>query len=203
MDPDDRKLLAILAAAGAILTGAGILISKLLSPRPVPAPPRQRPGRRGGKSEPSRGAQRRTGRRRRVADPRAFISFDFDHDEKQRMLFAGQGKTNSPTTFTIGDWSSKEVLAQSDWEAKIKDKIGRCNMVIVLVGRFMGSATGVVKEIAMAKELDVPVFGVYVDGAGSTSALPTGLQRNRTIAWTWPGIASAIDQMMTEGKNKK
>ncbi len=75
-------------------------------------------------------------------------------------------------------------------------------MVIVLSGKTMASATGVAKEIAMAKEQDVPVFGVYVDGANSSSNLPTGLQRNRTIAWDWGKIASAIDQMMGEGKNK-
>lgn len=138
-----------------------------------------------------------------MADPRAFISFDFDHNEESRRLFVGQGKSDSPTPFTIGDWSSKEALAQSDWEAKIKDKIGRCNMVIVLVGRSMATATGVVKEIAMAKELDVTIFGVYVHGATSTSTLPTGLQRNRTIGWTWTGIAAAVNQMMTEGKDKK
>jgi len=28
------------------------------------------------------------------------------------------------------------------------------------------------------------------------------LQRNRTISWDWPAIASAIDQMMNEGKNQ-
>ena len=138
-----------------------------------------------------------------MADPRAFISFDFDHDEEQRTLFAGQGKKASPTPFTIGDWSSKEDLAQSQWEAIIKDKIARCHMVIVLVGRFMASAGGVTKELAMAKELSVPVFGVYVDGATSSSTLPTSLPRSRTIAWTWPGVAAMIDHCMTEGKNKK
>ncbi len=35
-----------------------------------------------------------------MADPRAFMSFDFDHDEYQRTLFAGQAK-NSKTPFTI------------------------------------------------------------------------------------------------------
>jgi MTH538 TIR-like domain (DUF1863) len=138
-----------------------------------------------------------------MADPRAFISFDFDHDSDCRVMFAGQAKKDSPTPFTVADWSSKEELAQSKWEALIKEKIGKCNMVIVLVGRYMGSATGVVKELAMAKEIDVPVFGVYVDNATSTSTLPTGLQRNRTIPWTWPRIAAAIAQMMTEGKNAK
>ena len=47
----------------------------------------------------------------------------------------------------------------------------------------MASAYGVAAEIAMAKDKDVPIFGVYVDGADSTSNLPSGLQRNRTIKW--------------------
>lgn len=75
-------------------------------------------------------------------------------------------------------------------------------MLIVLVGRSMGSATGVPKEIKMAKDQDVPVFGVYVDSANSNNTLPTGLARNRTISWAWDGIANAVDQMMREGKNK-
>ncbi len=75
-------------------------------------------------------------------------------------------------------------------------------MVIVLVGRYMASATGVGKEIKFAKDLDVPVFGVYVDGANTSSNLPGGLPRNRTIVWNWPNIAAAVNQMMGEGKNR-
>lgn len=130
-----------------------------------------------------------------------FISFDFDHDETQKVLFIGQGK-NSKTPFSIQDWSAKSSMAQSKWEALVKEKINKCNMVIVLSGKTMASATGVAKEITMAKEQDVPVFGIYVDGANSSSNLPTGLPRNRTIAWDWANIANAIDQMMGEGKNK-
>lgn len=136
-----------------------------------------------------------------MADPRAFISFDFDHDETEKNLFVGQSK-NSRTPFSIEDWSSKSSLPQSQWEALIKEKINKCNMLIVLSGQTMASATGVSKEITMAKGQDVPVFGVYVDGANTTSNLPTGLKRNRTIAWDWEKIANAIDQVMEEGKNK-
>ena len=135
-----------------------------------------------------------------MADPRAFISFDFDHNETSRMLFVGQAK-NSKTPFAIQDWSSKSALPQDEWEESIGGKIAKCNMVIVLVGKTMASATGVGKEIKMAKGSDVPVFGVYVDGAGTTSNLPAGLARNRTIAWSWDGIAAAVTQMMGEGKN--
>lgn len=136
-----------------------------------------------------------------MADPRAFISFDFDNNSGEKLYFAGQAK-NSKTPFNIEDWSSKAHLPQKEWEELIHAKINKCNMLIVLVGRSMSSATGVSKEISFAKEHDVPVFGIYVDQANSTSNLPTGLQRNRTINWNWDSIANAIDQMMTEGKNK-
>ena len=75
-------------------------------------------------------------------------------------------------------------------------------MVIVLVGKYMASASGVAKEITFAHDQDVPVFGVYVSGATTSSNLPNGLQRNRMIKWDWDLIASAIKQMMKEKKNR-
>ena len=66
----------------------------------------------------------------------------------------------------------------------------------------MASATGVAKEIKMAKDQDVPLFGVYVDGADAFSNLPEGLARSKVISWDWEKIAEAIDSAMTEGKNK-
>ena len=136
-----------------------------------------------------------------MADPRAFVSFDFDHDGTEKTLFVGQSK-NSKTPFSIQDWSAKSSMPQSKWGAIVKDKINKCNMLIVLVGKTMVSAAGVSKEITMAKDQSVPVFGVYVDGANSKSNLPSGLPRNRTISWNWDNIAAAVDQMMGEGKNK-
>lgn len=136
-----------------------------------------------------------------MADPRAFISFDFDHNETEKILFAGQAK-NSKTPFSVQDWSAKSSMPQSKWEEIVKEKINKCNMLIVLVGKNMASASGVTKEISMAKSQDVPIFGVYVDGADSSCSLPNGLQRNRTIAWDWDKVAGAVAQMMKEGKNK-
>jgi hypothetical protein len=136
-----------------------------------------------------------------MADPRAFVSFDFDNNETEKILFIGQGK-NSKTPFSMQDWSAKSPMPQSQWEAIVKDKINKSNLVIVLVGKVIANASGVAKEIAMADAQNVPVFGVYVDGAGSVTALPSGLPRNRTIEWNWDQIASAIKQVMGEGKNK-
>jgi len=93
------------------------------------------------------------------------------------------------------------VPPEAEWQDFISKKVSGCHMLIVLVGRSMGSAYGVVAEIAMAKDKNVPVFGVYVDGANGDSTLPAGLARNRVVSWNWNTIAKAIDQMMGEGKN--
>lgn len=136
-----------------------------------------------------------------MANPRAFLSFDFDHDSTSKILFAGQAVSDSPTTFTLEDWSSKASLPEAEWEKVIAAKVASCHLMIVLVGKNMASAYGVAAEIAMAKDKNVPIIGVYVNGADSSSTLPAGLQRNRTMVWNWQSIGSAIDQCMTEGKN--
>ncbi|WP_432741479.1 TIR domain-containing protein [Methylobacter sp. G7] len=136
-----------------------------------------------------------------MAEPRAFISFDVDHNSSEKVLFAGQA-FHSKTPFSHEDWSAKSPMPQAQWEALVKAKINKTHMMIVLVGRHMATAIGVVKEIEMARSQDVPVFGVYVDGADTSSTLPTGLNRNRVIQWTWDGIGNAVDQMMKQGKNK-
>jgi hypothetical protein len=136
-----------------------------------------------------------------MADPRAFVSFDYDHNEPEKNLFIGQSK-NSKTPFSIQDWSAKSSMKESEWEEIVETKIRKCNMVIVLVGKCMASAKGVVKEIKMAKDNDVPIFGVYVDDANTNSNLPDGLARSRVVDWDWDKIADKIDEMMEQGKNK-
>jgi hypothetical protein len=80
-----------------------------------------------------------------MSDPRAFVSFDFDNNQIQKVLFAGQAKSDSPTPFTVHDWSSKTALAETEWEKLVKQKMASTNMCIVLVGKSMSTATGVAK----------------------------------------------------------
>lgn len=127
-----------------------------------------------------------------MSAPRTFISFDFDNNADHKLLFAGQAK-NSRTPFDIADWSSKEALPQSIWEQRISQKISRCELMIVLVGRHTAWAAGVAKEIRFAAYHGIPFFGVYVDGAGPLTALPPGLPRNMVTEWQWDGIAQAIN----------
>ena len=135
-----------------------------------------------------------------MADPRAFVSFDVDHNSTEKILFIGQSSL-SKTPFKHEDWSVKKPLLQSEWEKLVEAKIAKTHLMIVLVGKNMSTATGVDLEIAMAKRQSVPYFGVYVGGANTSSTLPSGLSRSRTIPWTWDSVAASIDQMMKEGKN--
>ncbi len=135
-----------------------------------------------------------------MSHPRAFISFDFDNDENSKILFAGQIR-NSRTPFDIEDWSSKNHLPQLQWERIIKEKINKCNLLIVLVGLNSYKATGVKKEIEFARQQNVPYFGIYVGGASERTPLPQNLQASRIINWQWDSIAGAINQLMNEGKN--
>jgi hypothetical protein len=64
-------------------------------------------------------------REKNIAMPRAFISFGFDHKEKERNLFIGQGK-HSDTSREIADWSAKEAMLQNQWEHFAEEKFGRC-----------------------------------------------------------------------------
>lgn len=137
-----------------------------------------------------------------MALPRAFVSFDFDHDEVWRNLFAGQAKSDSPTPFAVADWSSKSALPQSMWQSEIKKKIAMCHLMVVLVGPHTSTASGVAIEIGLANELFVPYFGVYVDSATTSTALPSGLARNSVVPWRWDQIANMINQCMQMGRNR-
>ena len=47
---------------------------------------------------------------------RAFISFDFDHDEDLRNLLVGQAR-NPDSPFNIADWSVQEPFT-GNWQEK-------------------------------------------------------------------------------------
>jgi hypothetical protein len=134
--------------------------------------------------------------------PRVFVSFDLEHNQEHKNIFVGQGKHPS-TPWEIVDCSSVEAFEPNRREEIVKDKISKCDMVIVLVGRYTERSTGVVREIKLAKRQNIPLFGVYIDGANGQSPLPEGLARNHTITWTWPNVTAMIEKMMKKGEMQR
>lgn len=75
-------------------------------------------------------------------------------------------------------------------------------MLIVLVSKSATQQKWVPKEVNAAISQNVPVFGVYVGGADSTTVLPLGLDRGRVVNLSGSDIADQITKVMKEGKNE-
>jgi len=122
---------------------------------------------------------------------RAFISFDYDNDIQLKNLLSGQAK-NSTTPFFFDDWSVKEPFPQSTWKSDVRIKIKQCDFVMVLIGQNTYQRSGVLEEIKIANEENIPTFGIYEQGMNYY--LPEGINK-RFISWTWPNITAAINNL--------
>ena len=124
-----------------------------------------------------------------MAKSRVFISFDYDNDEGQKHLLVGQSK-HPDTPFDFADWSSKEHLT-GDWKAKIKAKLAYVDVICVLCGKNMTSATGVSHEIQIAQEIGKPYFllAAYAEG----SIRPTTAKADdKLYKWTWENLKKLV-----------
>ena len=137
-----------------------------------------------------------------IANRLVFLSFDLEHDESERVHFCDQ-LTNYARLFAVDDWSTTPGTAGSDREKAIRGKLGRCDLVIILVGKQTASAMNVKGEIALAMQTNVPFMGVLVGGADESTRLPAGLAPNRVAPMDWTRIADAVQQLMGEGKHHK
>lgn len=121
---------------------------------------------------------------------RAFISFDFDHDEALRNLLVGQSK-NQDSPFNIQDWSLKTHLT-GDWIAKVMDRIKRTDLTIVICGKYTHHALGVSTELNLTKELRQPYF-LLQGRANETCKKPTAaLPSDKIYRWTWDNLKQVI-----------
>lgn len=118
-----------------------------------------------------------------MAKIRAFISFDFDHDEDMKNLLAGQAK-NPDSPFDFADWSIKEAMS-GDWEKKVRVRIRAIDQVIVLCGEATHTATGVGKELQIAKEERKPYFllAAYSDKVCTKPASASPV--DKVYKWEW------------------
>lgn len=121
---------------------------------------------------------------------RVFISFDYDNDEVQKHFLVGQSKL-SDSPFQLADWSSKEHLT-GDWKAKIKAKMAYVDVVCVLCGRNMSTATGVAHELAIAKELGKPYFLLAAYSEGTMTKPSTASASDKIYRWSWENLKILI-----------
>lgn len=121
---------------------------------------------------------------------RAFISFDFDHDEDLRNLLAGQAQ-NPDTPFEIKDRSLKEPLT-GDWKEKVRRRMDNVDVVIVICGEYTHTAAGVAAELTIARESGRPYFLLWGRN-GKTCTKPTSALASDSIYnWTWDHLKNLL-----------
>lgn len=121
---------------------------------------------------------------------RAFISFDFDHDEDIRTLLAGQAE-HPDTPFEIKDRSLREPLI-GDWKEKVRRRMANIDVVIVLCGEYTHTATGVAAELTIAREARKSYFLLWGRN-GKTCTKPTSaLSADEIYEWTWDNLKALI-----------
>ncbi len=125
-----------------------------------------------------------------MAKKRAFISFDYDHDDGAKLMLAGQAK-NPDTPFDFTDGSVKDHLT-GDWKEKVRRRMDNIDVVIVLCGQHTHTANGVAAELTITQEKSKPYFllAAYSDVTCTkpTSALAT----DKVYKWTWDNLKALI-----------
>jgi len=121
---------------------------------------------------------------------RAFISFDFDHDEDLRNLLVGQSR-NEDSPFEIADWSLKDPLT-GDWKEKIKPRIRNCDQVIVICGEYTDNSPGINHELRVAQEGEKPYF--LLNGRSDKVCKKPGAAKpsDPLYKWTWDNLKVLI-----------
>lgn len=122
-----------------------------------------------------------------MAKKRVFISFDYDNDLYLKNLLVGQAK-NPDSPFEISDWSLKEAAPQWDWENKAEAKIKNVDIVVVIAGTYTYRASGVLKEIALARKHNKKVVQIKPQGTYPNRVENAGVLYD----WTWDNLKSLL-----------
>lgn len=117
-----------------------------------------------------------------MAKKRVFVSFDYDNDKTLRDFILGQAKLPA-SPFEVINHSLKEAAPARAWELKARSAISRSEVFIVMLGPTTRRASGVLKEVKMARELSKPRFQIigYQDGKEEWAVPGAG----RTYRWSW------------------
>lgn len=126
-----------------------------------------------------------------IGKTRAFISFDYDNDEKIKMFLVGQSK-NPDSPFEFKDNSVKEHLS-GDWKEKVRRRMENVDVVIVLCGCYTHLATGVAAELAIAADLRKPYFLLAAYQDRECTKPVTASPSDKMYRWTWENLKLLIE----------
>ena len=124
-----------------------------------------------------------------MAKKRVFVSFDFDNDKELKDFLVGQAR-NPDSPFEVIDHSLKESQPEKDWEEKAESAIKRAEVFIVMLGSRTRFASGVLKEVKIARKLEKKRFQIIGRQNGSESWAVPGA--GRVYRWNWDNLKKLL-----------
>lgn len=123
-----------------------------------------------------------------MAKKSIFVSFDFDNDKSLKDFIIGQSK-HPDSPFEVIDHSLKEAAPDASWETKADSAIGRCDIVIVMVGPETYRAPGVLKEIDMARKRSKKIVQIIGYRNGNYKPVPNA---GNLYSWNWENLKKLL-----------
>ena len=112
---------------------------------------------------------------------RVFVSFD-DRILKDFVIWQCE-KSDSPVQ--VEDSSMEGTPDPGIWEEETRERIGRSDVVIVIVGDWTHRALGVLREVEIAREVGVPVHQLV----GYKDSLPDPVpDAGPLLRWKWRDV---------------
>ena len=121
---------------------------------------------------------------------RAFISFDFDHDEELRDALLAQAR-NPASPFHIADWSVLEPF-DSRWREKVRRLIREAVLTIVICGEHTHSAKGVAAEVTITQEEGKPYFLLWGRPKKRCTKPRNARSSDEIYEWSWENLRRLI-----------
>jgi hypothetical protein len=121
---------------------------------------------------------------------RVFISFDYDNDEKTKIMLAGQA-LHEGSPFDFKDSSIKEHLT-GDWKAKVRSRMANIDVVIVLCGENTHTAKGVADELTIVQEEGKEYFHLAAYADKYCTKPTSAKEEDKVYKWTWENLKQLI-----------
>ena len=127
-----------------------------------------------------------------LENKKIFISFAKEDEIYRDYLVEQAKKENSPFAFV--DMSVKTPWKENEWKEKCREKIKKCDGMIVLISKKTWHSSGARWEVKCAKHENIDVIGVHIQ-KNNKGAIPKELKGKKVVEWSWNNLEKFINDL--------
>ena len=127
-----------------------------------------------------------------MAKKRLFLSYDFENDRHLPGSLISQAK-DPDSPFSMVDVSLKETKPDDKWVSEAQRQIQQCDFFIVLLGRHTHQASGVIREVSIARGLNKKRFQLRPKGKRNMNNKPVP-DAGKVMSWKWDNISVELNK---------